>query len=210
MTNLSIQAENLQASESRISDVDVATEMIEFVRNQVFTSRPWPCWSRPTLFPEYLPVCLKDRAFRRLPVGRGRVFLKCEKRSAKRSLESRGEAFGRMRGCARSTPHPPTKTPPRFREKAVSFAASEWAVLFVRFSGTIAENCIWDKKKAVRSRFMPWSRRVWETGQIGKAFQSCDSVFSPVMFWPESPLTRAAMSADRQTVVRGPNFMGWG
>jgi flagellin len=35
MTNLTIQAENLQASESRISDVDVATEMTEFTRNNV-------------------------------------------------------------------------------------------------------------------------------------------------------------------------------
>ncbi|WP_460031535.1 flagellin N-terminal helical domain-containing protein [Megalodesulfovibrio paquesii] len=37
ITNLSIQAENLQSSESRISDVDVATEMTEFVRNQILT-----------------------------------------------------------------------------------------------------------------------------------------------------------------------------
>ena len=35
ISNLSIQAENLQAAESRISDVDVATEMTEFTRNQV-------------------------------------------------------------------------------------------------------------------------------------------------------------------------------
>lgn len=37
ITNLSIQAENLQAAESRISDVDVATEMTNFVRNQILT-----------------------------------------------------------------------------------------------------------------------------------------------------------------------------
>jgi flagellin len=37
ITNLSIQSENLQASESRISDVDVATEMTEFTRNQILT-----------------------------------------------------------------------------------------------------------------------------------------------------------------------------
>jgi flagellin len=37
ITNLGIQAENLQASESRISDVDIAHEMTEFVRNQVLT-----------------------------------------------------------------------------------------------------------------------------------------------------------------------------
>ncbi|MCB2186744.1 MAG: flagellin [Deltaproteobacteria bacterium] len=35
ITNLQIQAENLQASESRISDVDVATEMTEFTRNNI-------------------------------------------------------------------------------------------------------------------------------------------------------------------------------
>ncbi|MDR1296718.1 MAG: hypothetical protein LBO05_04950, partial [Deltaproteobacteria bacterium] len=37
MTNLTIQAENLQASESRISDVDVALEMTEFTRNNVLS-----------------------------------------------------------------------------------------------------------------------------------------------------------------------------
>jgi flagellin-like hook-associated protein FlgL len=37
MTNLEIQAENLQASESRISDVDVAWEMTEFTKNNVLT-----------------------------------------------------------------------------------------------------------------------------------------------------------------------------
>ncbi len=37
ITNLEIQAENLQAAESQISDVDVATEMTEFVREQILT-----------------------------------------------------------------------------------------------------------------------------------------------------------------------------
>ena len=36
-SNLQIQAENLQAAESRISDVDVAEEMTEFARNQILT-----------------------------------------------------------------------------------------------------------------------------------------------------------------------------
>jgi flagellin len=35
VSNLTIQAENLQAAESRVSDVDVAMEMTEFVRNQI-------------------------------------------------------------------------------------------------------------------------------------------------------------------------------
>lgn len=34
---LGLQAENLQAAESRISDTDVATEMTRFVRNQIKT-----------------------------------------------------------------------------------------------------------------------------------------------------------------------------
>jgi len=37
ITNLQIQAENLQASESQISDTDVAAEMTEFVREQILT-----------------------------------------------------------------------------------------------------------------------------------------------------------------------------
>jgi len=37
ITNLSIQSENTSASESQISDVDVATEMTEFTRQQVKT-----------------------------------------------------------------------------------------------------------------------------------------------------------------------------
>lgn len=37
ISNLEIQAENLQSAESRISDVDVATEMTNFVRNQILT-----------------------------------------------------------------------------------------------------------------------------------------------------------------------------
>ena len=37
ISNLNIQAENLQAAESRIRDVDVATEMTEFTRQQILT-----------------------------------------------------------------------------------------------------------------------------------------------------------------------------
>ncbi len=35
VSNLTIQAQNLQAAESQISDVDVATEMTEFTKNQI-------------------------------------------------------------------------------------------------------------------------------------------------------------------------------
>ena len=37
ISNLEIQAENLQSAESQISDVDVASEMTNFVRNQILT-----------------------------------------------------------------------------------------------------------------------------------------------------------------------------
>ena len=37
VSNLQIQAENMQAAESRISDADVAKEMADFVRNQILT-----------------------------------------------------------------------------------------------------------------------------------------------------------------------------
>ena len=37
VSNLQIQAENLQSAESRISDVDVSLEMTEFVRNQILS-----------------------------------------------------------------------------------------------------------------------------------------------------------------------------
>ncbi|WP_022663378.1 flagellin N-terminal helical domain-containing protein [Paucidesulfovibrio longus] len=37
ITNLTIQAENMSSAESRISDVDVATEMTEFVRQQILS-----------------------------------------------------------------------------------------------------------------------------------------------------------------------------
>ncbi|MGX9364848.1 flagellin N-terminal helical domain-containing protein [Desulfoplanes sp. PS50] len=37
VANLNIQAENLQAAESRVSDVDVASEMTEFTRQQIKT-----------------------------------------------------------------------------------------------------------------------------------------------------------------------------
>ena len=40
ITNLNIQAENLQAAESRISDVDVATEMTQFV-TALYGSSGW-------------------------------------------------------------------------------------------------------------------------------------------------------------------------
>ena len=37
ISNLTIQSQNLQAAESQISDVDVATEMTQFVREQILT-----------------------------------------------------------------------------------------------------------------------------------------------------------------------------
>lgn len=51
-SNLMIQAENLQASESRISDVDVATEMTSFVRSQILTQSATAMLSQANSLPQ--------------------------------------------------------------------------------------------------------------------------------------------------------------
>ncbi len=52
ITNLTTQAENLQAAESRISDVDVATEMTNFVRNQILTQSAVAMLSQANSLPQ--------------------------------------------------------------------------------------------------------------------------------------------------------------
>jgi flagellin-like hook-associated protein FlgL len=52
ITNLEIQIESLQNSESRISDVDVATEMTEFVRNQVLAQAAVSMLSQANSLPQ--------------------------------------------------------------------------------------------------------------------------------------------------------------
>lgn len=52
ISNLTIQAENLQASESRISDVDVASEMTQFVRNQILTQAAVAMLSQANSLPQ--------------------------------------------------------------------------------------------------------------------------------------------------------------
>jgi flagellin len=52
ISNLQIQAENMQAAESRISDVDVATEMTEFIRNQVLTQATVAMLSQANSLPQ--------------------------------------------------------------------------------------------------------------------------------------------------------------
>ncbi|UQZ91270.1 hypothetical protein C4J81_14885 [Deltaproteobacteria bacterium Smac51] len=52
ITNMEIQAENLETSESRISDVDMATEMTEFVRNQVITQAAVSMLSQANSLPQ--------------------------------------------------------------------------------------------------------------------------------------------------------------
>ncbi len=52
VTNLTIQAENLQAAEARISDVDVATEMTQFVRNQILTQSAVAMLSQANSMPQ--------------------------------------------------------------------------------------------------------------------------------------------------------------
>ena len=52
VSNLQIQAENLQAAESRISDVDVSTEMTNFVRNQILTQSAVAMLSQANSLPQ--------------------------------------------------------------------------------------------------------------------------------------------------------------
>ena len=52
ITNLQIQAENLQAAESRISDADVAQEMTAFVRNQILTQSAVAMLSQANQLPQ--------------------------------------------------------------------------------------------------------------------------------------------------------------
>lgn len=51
-TNLTTQSENLQASESRISDADIATEMTNFVRNQILTQSAVAMLSQANSLPQ--------------------------------------------------------------------------------------------------------------------------------------------------------------
>ncbi|MDR1489378.1 MAG: flagellin [Desulfovibrio sp.] len=52
ISNLQVQAENLQAAESRISDVDVSLEMTEFVRNQILTQAAVAMLSQANSLPQ--------------------------------------------------------------------------------------------------------------------------------------------------------------
>jgi flagellin len=59
VANLQIEAENLQAAESRISDVDVALEMTEFVRSQILTSTAAAMLSHANSLPHILMKLLQ-------------------------------------------------------------------------------------------------------------------------------------------------------
>ena len=52
ITNLNTQAENLQAAESRISDVDVSAEMTQFVRQQILTQSAVAMLSQANSLPQ--------------------------------------------------------------------------------------------------------------------------------------------------------------
>ncbi len=52
ISNLEIQSENLQAAESRISDVDVSTEMTEFTRQQILTQSAVAMLSQANSLPQ--------------------------------------------------------------------------------------------------------------------------------------------------------------
>ena len=52
ISNLTTQTQNLQAAESRISDVDVATDMTSFVRNQILTQSAVAMLSQANSMPQ--------------------------------------------------------------------------------------------------------------------------------------------------------------
>ncbi|MBQ9407634.1 MAG: flagellin [Desulfovibrio sp.] len=52
ISNLTTQSENMQAAESRISDVDVASEMATFVRNQILTQSAVAMLSQANSMPQ--------------------------------------------------------------------------------------------------------------------------------------------------------------
>ena len=52
ITNLNTQSENLQSAESRISDVDVANEMTNFVKNQILTQSAVAMLSQANSMPQ--------------------------------------------------------------------------------------------------------------------------------------------------------------
>ena len=52
ITNLTVQAENLQSAESRISDVDVSLEMTQFVRNQILSQSAVAMLSQANSLPQ--------------------------------------------------------------------------------------------------------------------------------------------------------------
>ena len=71
ISNLTIQAENLQASESRISDADIAAEMTQFVRNQVLTQTATAMLGQANSYPRLLMSLLIGQGRRsQHPAGR--------------------------------------------------------------------------------------------------------------------------------------------
>lgn len=54
VTNLNIQAENMQNAESRISDADVAYEMTNFVRNQILSQSAVAMLGQANTYPHTL------------------------------------------------------------------------------------------------------------------------------------------------------------
>ena len=58
-TNITTQAENLQAAEARISDADVAREMTLFVRSQILTQSAVAMLGQANSFPHMLSSLLR-------------------------------------------------------------------------------------------------------------------------------------------------------
>ena len=54
VTNINMQAENLQSAESRISDADIATEMTNFARTQILSQTAVSMLAQANSFPHML------------------------------------------------------------------------------------------------------------------------------------------------------------
>lgn len=60
VTNLSVQGKNMQAAESRISDTDVAQEMMQFVRNQIMSQAAVAMLGQANSYPSMLMKLVND------------------------------------------------------------------------------------------------------------------------------------------------------
>jgi flagellin len=106
ITNLQIQAENLQAAESRISDVDVALEMTEFTKNNILAQAATAMLAQANSLPQLaLKLLGRPTSTSPRPTRRGLIFCPCRRRRKRRPLHvphghfGSGQGWFGVRGC---------------------------------------------------------------------------------------------------------------